>query len=241
MGSFVKRRLVALVAGAFGLAGAAFADPAVVEAYRAIRASGVAPDLTYELRAGPGGFVTTSPDWGTDIPVEVDAANGWLRIADEGTGAGLYETQIVLWRQTGGTPLVGIAETLFEPPYPGATRVRFFGEEGANWGEWTAYVWPAPELADFLPDDLTIADLRALRATRAAIYVTLPRHGLDARAQLVTRDEEIRAVCGGEDWFVPADPAAYLRYCARVAGRLGREIPLRWIREEGRFEAGAAR
>jgi hypothetical protein len=222
-------------------ANTALAEPSVVAAYSGLRASGAAPDLAYDVREAPGGFATISPDWGNAIPVEVDAANGWMRIADEGTGGGSFEAQVVLWRLDHGAGLLGIAESVFDPPHPGASRVRFFSDDYGRWGEWTEYTWPKVTLADFLPGDMTIDDLRALEDLRSVVHVTLPREGRDALARLVTRDEEIAAVCGGEDWFVPADPAAYLRYCARIAPRLAREIVLHFDGELGRFTKGTAR
>lgn len=220
---------------------ASVAEPSVVAAYKNVRAAGITPGLAYEVREAPGGFATISPDWGNAIPVEVDAANGWMRIADEGTGGGTYEAQVVLWRLDHGAGLLGIAESVFDPPHPGASRVRFFSDDYGGWSDWSDYVWPEIALADFLPGDMTIDDLRALEAVRSVVHVTLPRQGRDAQARLVTRDEEIAAVCGGEDWFVPRDPAPYMRYCARIAPRLMREIVLRFDGETGRFTKEVAR
>ena len=222
--------IAAMLAG-----GAAMADPAVVEAYHALKASGVAGELTYELRPAKGGWMTTSPDWGTDMPVVVDGANGFIEVLDEGTGGGSFRQQVVLWRMSDGTPLLGLGETAYDPPYPMTTRVRFFAPYGDGWEEWRQGLWPDPGLEDFLPNQATIADLRTLEEVDARILVDLPRHGVDITATLVTPDTHINAVCGGEDWFVPADPDAYLAYCNRVAGQVRRELSIAWDKENYQF------
>ncbi len=225
--------------GCIAFAQGAFADPSVVEAWRDIRSAGVAGELLYELRQDGGRWVTTSPDWGTAMPVTVDGTNGFVEIMDEGTGGGSFRTQVVLWRMADGQPLVGIGETSYSPPYPDTTRVRFFGlEAGHGWEDWTGFVWPDLGIADFMTDDMTIADLKALKAIRAQVAVSLPQHGTSPVARLITPDTEIAAVCGGEDWFVPADPAPYLRYCSQLSGQLYREIHITWNKAEYQFEMG---
>ncbi|MCI2398742.1 hypothetical protein [Aliiroseovarius subalbicans] len=230
----LRKSLIAL--GLIALAGGAVADPSVVDAYRDIRR--VTPDLTYDLRQQGNGWVTTSPDWGTALPITVNGPAGFVEIMDEGTGGGSYRTQIVLWRAGDGTPLVGIGETAYTPPWPDTTRVRFFGKDGENWSDWTDYVWPDVTLADFMPDDMRISDLRALEAIRAQVFVTLPQKGTRPVAQLITHDSEIAAVCKGETWFVPSDPAPYLTYCDRLQDHLFHTLDLDWIKSEARFEKG---
>lgn len=205
----------------------AAAQPSVVRYYEELRQSGLVPDLTYALRREAGQWVTTSPDWGTPMPVTVDGPRGYLRIMDEGTGGGSFETQVVLWRQADGLPLIGIAETSFDPA-PGQTRLRFFAHDRHRWDDLTAYSWPGVSLADFMPPGMTIGDLRDLRAIRAAVHVVLPRQGLRPEARLVYPQEEVRAVCNGEDWIVPADPGPYLRFCETLDARLFRRIAFDW-------------
>jgi hypothetical protein len=217
---------------------AASADPSVVDAYEALRASGVAPDLTYALEMDAGQWVTTSPDWGTPIPVLVDGSNGYVEILDEGTGGGSFETQIVLWRKADGAPLLGIAETAHLQPGMGASHVRFFESYAGRWEDLTGYVWPQVDLTDFMTDQMSVADLRDLTAIGASVYVDLPQHGLNAEARLTVPDELVRAVCDGEDWFVPADKEPYLRYCRNLSGALYRTMSVRWDRAEGRFFEG---
>ena len=220
------RRLVVLLIGLV-LPLQASAQTAVVDYYEDLRLSGLVADLTYALRQEGGQWVTTSPDWGTPMPIMVDGPNGYVRIMDEGTGGGSFETQIVLWRQADGLPLLGIAETSFDPA-AGQTRLRFFAHDRHQWDELTGYSWPGVTLSDFMTSDMTIGDLRDLRAIRAAVYVDLPRQGLRPEARLVYPEEEVRAVCNGEEWYVPADPAPYLRFCETLSARLYHRIPFEW-------------
>lgn len=214
------------------------AGPAVTRQYMALMKSGIAPDLRYAIRSEGGRWLTTSPDWETPMPVSVDAAKGTILILDEGTGGGSFETQVALWPGSGGTPIVGIAETALIQPGQETTRVRFFEPIAGKWTEQTGYVWPDLSLADFMPGEMTIADLKDLKAIGAAVAVRFPRGGKDAEARLIVPKETVKAVCEGEDWFVPADKAPYLRYCEHIAGDLFRALPVKWTAEEGRFMRG---
>lgn len=214
------------------------AQPSVVGYYEELRQSGAADDLTYALRQDGGRWVTTSPDWGTPMPVTVDGPRGYMRILDEGTGGGTTEIQVVLWRQADDLPLLGIAET-FLGPLPEGTRLRFFVHNRNRWLEHTAYSWPGVTLADFMTPEMTVADLRDLQAIRAAVYVELPRQGLRPMAQLIYPVDEVNAVCNGEDWFVPQDPAPYLRFCRDLSPRLYRLIAFEWDPVAVQFRMGA--
>jgi hypothetical protein len=103
-----------------------FAGPSVIEAYDELRAAGLLPDLPYELRVEGGRWVTTSPDWGTPMPVTVDGPAGYALVLDEGTGGGAFELQLVLWRQADDLPLLGVATTLLDGGYRETSHVRFF-------------------------------------------------------------------------------------------------------------------
>lgn len=233
------RGVIAAVLAALILAPlAAAAQPSVVVYYEDLRQSGAVRDLTYALRREGGRWVTTSPDWGTAMPVTVDGPNGYVRVMDEGTGGGSFETQIVLWRQADDLPLLGIAETGFLPQ-PGNTRLRFFAHDRHEWNELTGYSWPGVSLADFMTPDMTVADLRDLEAIRAAVYIALPRQGLRPVARLTVPEAEVAAVCGGKDWFDPDDPGPYLRYCGRLRDRLYSRIAFDWDPVAVQFRMGA--
>jgi len=237
MSGAVARVVAAALLGL--LPGTLLAQPSVVDVYRDIQAAGVAPDLSYELSEFANDWVVTSPDWGTPIPVLVSNSDSYMRFSDEGTGGGSFDTEVAVWQLPDGTALVGVAETSYDPPWPMDTRLRFFGFDGRDWSDWTSYVWPGVGLADFLGDTMRIADLRALESIGASVQLVLPNGGTSAEARLITRDEEIEAVCNGADWFVPADPAPYLRYCDHITSRVARYLKLDWDISEMRFTKGA--
>ncbi|WP_306150570.1 MULTISPECIES: hypothetical protein [unclassified Roseibium] len=214
------------------------AGPDVTRQYMALMKSGIAPDLRYAIRLDAGRWLTTSPDWETPMPVTVDAAKGTILILDEGTGGGSFETQVALWPGSGGTPLLGIAETAMIQPGQESSRVRFFEPIAGKWTEQTGYVWPDISLADFMPGEMTIADLRDLKAIGSSVQVRFPQGGKDAEASLMVPQETVQAVCEGEDWFVPADKGPYLRYCERIAEGLFRSLLLKWSSDKGRFQKG---
>jgi hypothetical protein len=99
------------------------AQPSVVGYYEELRQSGAADDLTYALREEGKRWVTTSPDWGTPMPVTVDGPRGYMRILDDGTGGGSFETQVVLWRQADDLlgPKLPNQVTAALPPVAGIT------------------------------------------------------------------------------------------------------------------------
>jgi len=213
------------------------ARDSVVDYYRELQAI-ERFELDYPLRKKGKGWVTRNLSWDSDVAAIVDTKSGYIFFSDEGTGGGNYETQIVLWRKTGGAPLIGIAEVGYDGAYPGGSRLRFFDKFDGNWTQITDYVMPEIGISDFLDDDMTIADLNALKGIRSDVYYVLPRKGTTIRAYLVTRDTYANAVCNDEDWFNPGDPAPYLRYCKTMQGRIETLIRVEWNKPDGRFTRG---
>ena len=195
-------------------------------------------DLEYSLEKRGKKWVTQNLSWDEKIPVIVDLKAGYIFFSDGGTGGGNFETQIVLWRKSDGSPLIGIAEVGFDPPYPGNSRVRFFEKENKRWRDVTSYVMPRIAISDYLSATMTMRDLRAMHAINSSIYVSLPRRGTAISAYLVVKETYTNAVCNGEDWFNPGDTAPYLRYCDHMEGRIDTLIRLTWNKEESRFVTG---
>ena len=209
----------------------------VVDYYRQLQQI-QAFDLNYPLKKEGKGWVTRNLDWDSNIPVIVDVQAGYIFFSDEGTGGGNYETQIVLWRKSGGEPLIGISEVAYDPPYPDGSRLRFFEKDGKRWIEVTDFVVPGISISDFLAQDMTIGDLNALKAIGTRVYIALPRVGTTIRAYLVTKDSYANAVCNEEDWFVPGDPAPYLHYCKVLQNRVNNLIRIDWNKRQGQFTFG---
>jgi len=194
--------------------------------------------LDYPLRREGKQWLTTNGEWHKAIPVTVDLKNGYMFFTDEGTGGGNFDTQVVLYRKSDKTPLIGIVENGYDPPYPGHANVRFFSLDSKNWQNDTVWAWPKISIDDFLTSDMTIADLRAIKAVGAAVYVRLPRKGTSATAYLIINEDIAQAVCRGDSSIVVGNVAPYQDYCHRLKGRMFNRIEVLWNKKEGRFLAG---
>jgi len=194
--------------------------------------------LAYPLRAKGKKWLTTNGEWHTAIPVTVDLKNGYIFFSDEGTGGGNFDTQVVLYRKSDKSPLIGIVENGYDPPYPGQAKVRFFSRGTKNWENETAWVWPKIAVDDFLTPDMTIADLRSLKTIGAVVYVKLPRKGTAAMAYLIINEDIAQAVCRGDPSIVVGNVAPYQDYCQRLKGRMFNRIEILWNKQEGRFSKG---
>jgi hypothetical protein len=192
-------------------------------------------ELEYPLTKKNGKWVSVNMSWETDFPAIVDLKSGYIFFTDEGTGGGNFDTQIVLWRRSDGSPLIGIAEVSYDPPYPLLWRLRFFEQDQDSWLDTTDYVLPKIGVSSFLTDNMTLADLNAVHDIGSGITVELPRKGTSIKAYLVVKDIYVNAVCNGEDWFEPGDKAPYFRYCENVRGLANTLILLKWNKQEGRF------
>ncbi len=213
------------------------AQPKVVEYYNSLVGTQFPNEYDYPLVLKNGQWTSQNTSWETDMPVLVDGQNGYIFVNDEGTGGGNFTTEAVYWKRSYG-PLLGIAETGYYPPYPEYSRLKFYAFENNAWIDETAYVWPKITLEDFMSDDMTIRDLRALKAIQAALYVKLPQKGLDAEVWLVIRNTEVNAVCNGEDWFKPSNTTPYLTYCNTLKHRLFNHMVVKWNKSDGVFAKG---
>jgi len=209
-------------------------DGGVVAAYRQI--STVFPGYRYGVKQHGGRWQSHNLYSGEPIDIVVDTANGYIQIVDEGTGGGSFETQVVLWRKSDGSPLVGIAESLIDGEGPGQTRLRFYSRDDGQWEDSSDYVWPGTPLDIFLRAEMSIADLRAVRTAGGRPHIRLPRKGSTIEVRLGLYAEKVRAVCKGEDWITVPDRTPYLRVCG-LEDRLRSTVSYRWLRDEGRFEA----
>lgn len=207
-------------------------DGGIVGAYREIVRS--FPGFRYPVERRDGRWTSRNLSSGEAMDIVVDTANGYILITDEGTGGGSFETQAVLWRTSDRSPLVGIAESLIDGEGAGETRLRFYGRHDGRWEDATDHIWPGAPLDVFLRADMTVGDLRALRAAGGRPHIRLPRKGTAIEVRLGLYADKVRAVCKGEDWITVPDRTPYLTVC-RLQGRFRASLAYRWSREEGRF------
>ena len=197
----------------------------VVEAYGQIRAQIKGFDYTLVQRGGKWSAREPSEPK-PDRAAEVDIANGFIRIDDEGTGGGNFETQIALWRVEDDA-FVGIVETHKDGGIPGQSRVRFFKKIDRNWVDKTPDVWTPVGLQAFMKGDMTIEDLRALETIGAGVYVALPRKGTAITAELKLASTEEYACKGDPSVNLAEKKPAWDRYCQKLKPGLATEVTLR--------------
>lgn len=206
----------------------------VVEVYGQIREQIKGFDYTLLQRGGKWSAREASEPK-IDRTAEVDIANGYIRIDDEGTGGGNFETQVALWRLEDGETFVGIVETHKDGGIPGHSRVRFFKKIGRNWVDKTPDVWTPVGLPAFMKGDMTIEDLRALETIGAGVYVALPRKGTAITAELKLSSTEEYA-CKGDTFVNLAEKKPqWDRYCQKLKPALASTVTLPLDTERTRF------
>jgi hypothetical protein len=227
-------RVIAAAAALVLLSGAAAPKREnVVEAYGQIREQIKGFDYTLVQRGGKWSAREPSEPK-MDRSAEVDIANGFIRIDDEGTGGGNFETQVALWRVEDDT-FVGIVETHKDGGIARQSRVRFFKKTGRNWVDKTPDVWTPVGLQAFMKGDMTIGDLRALETIGAAVYVTLPRKGTTITAELKLPSIEEYA-CKGDSFVNLAEKKPHWdRYCQKLKPALASTVTLPLDTERARF------
>jgi hypothetical protein len=204
-----------------------------VEAYGQIRAQIKGFDYTLVQRGGKWSAREPSEPK-LDRAAEVDIANGFICIDDEGTGGGNFETQVALWRVEDDA-FVGIVETHKDGGIPGQSRVRFFKKIDRNWIDKTPDVWTPVGLPAFMKGDMTIEDLRALQTIGAAVYVALPREGTEITAELKLSSTEEYACKGDASVNLAEKKPAWDRYCQKLKPGLATAVALRFDTERTKF------
>lgn len=194
--------------------------------------------LDYPLEHRSGTWMTFNSAWNTAIRAVVDSDNGYIFFTDEGTGGGNYDTQVRLFPASDKTPLLAIVENSYNAPFPEDVKVRFFARVGSGWKDETKWVWPSIGIEDFLVAQMTIKDLRALKAIGAQVYVWLSPKSRTPIAYLSINEDMTKAVCGGDGSVVVADKSPYLHYCQHLKDNIFNTINTVWNDNDGRFRLG---
>lgn len=147
------------------------------------------------------------------LAVTVDPARLYLRIDDAGDGEGAtpFVTEIAVWLDSEGAPLLGLSERGVKAGVPFAGRVRFYSKASGRWNLVTDQVFPSLDerLCHTEPQELD-ESTAAWEGLGRAIAL-LPRTGIDI-----------------EVWCVAPSPDA------------GTGALVQWDRASGRFKAGRA-
>lgn len=185
------RRLLAVVAILLWAGGGARAEPrGLLALYRELQtaqANGFSP---YEISgSGKSATVSGSILYGprARLALTLDEANFYLRIDDRGDGDGAspFVTEVAVWFDAEGFPLLGLSERGLKADVPFAGRVRFYSRLSGRWNLVTDRVLPA------LDQDLCRTEPQEVDETTAAweglgrVVILLPRRGTDLAAWCV--------------------------------------------------------
>ncbi|MFG1267977.1 hypothetical protein V5F40_08440 [Xanthobacter sp. DSM 14520] len=211
------RRLLAVVAVLLLAGGGVRAEPAgLLALYRELQTAQVNGFPPYEI-SGSGSAATVSGSilYGdrASLALTLDEANFYLRIDDHGDGEGAtpFVTEVAVWFDAEGFPLLGLSERGLKAGVPFAGRMRFYSRASGRWNLVTDKVLPP------LDQDLCRTEPQEVDESTAAweglgrVVILLPRRGTDLAA-----------------WCVGPSPVA------------GTGMLLAWDRAQGQFRKGKA-
>ena len=128
---------------------------------------------------------------GYEMPATVDLRNGFIEISDEGTGGGTNQVQMVLFRKTDGTPIIGVCMGGFNGVFF-ENKARFYDFVNNNWQDVTEKIFPDIEFSCFLNPGYTGTPNESGTFRWFDYYTCLPRYGLSV--ELAVNREKIQAV-----------------------------------------------
>ncbi|MFG1180026.1 hypothetical protein [Xanthobacter versatilis] len=211
------RWLLAVVAVLLLAGGGVRAEPAgLLALYRELQTAQVNGFPPYEI-SGSGSAATVSGSilYGdrARLALTLDEANFHLRIDDRGDGEGAtpFVTEVAVWFDAEGFPLLGLSERGLKAGVPFAGRMRFYSRASGRWNLVTDQVLPP------LDQDLCRTEPQEVDESTAAweglgrVVILLPRRGTDLAA-----------------WCVGPSPVA------------GTGMLLAWDRAQGQFRKGKA-
>lgn len=195
----------------------------ILEYYGLLGAAGLLPD-DYPLQEKKGRWYSISPITEEPFDIVVDIPNGFIEIADDGTGGGTFQIQVVLFRMENGQAVLGVNETAND----GVTvhqNYAFYREQAGTFQNWTEHTMPPLNAFDFLPADY--AEEADIVEEALDVYFELPRKGTKLTARVWT---------GKKSYMCKNHASEREQIGCAVIQRVTREsFTLDWNRKEGRF------
>lgn len=235
--------VIALLLGIFSVCPAR-ASETVVDYYRQMQQQLGEDTFPYTLhKNGTRWSVTVPDDFVANIAkLIVDEKNGYIYINDEGTGGGNGEVQFVLFRGEGNAPYIMWVESGYTGSQPDESHPRLYAHDGEAWYERNDphHGLPEVDFADFLQDNMSIADASALKQLSpqyAAIYYKMPRYGTTAQVLLAIHDYGYAPLCDGSH-ADESSAKAIAHYCTKLKGKIHYKIDLPWDKVHNRFTMG---
>lgn len=191
---------------------------------------------TYFPLTRKGDAWVTKSTAGWELSATVDILNGYIHIADEGTGGGTIDLQFVLFKTADRKPLIALCETDMDGI--GVTHgLRFFLRRGGAWTDVTKTVLPPISIRDFIDQDWLQANrskvdslLESIGEKYSGFHFELPRHGTTIKVH--AKLSMLVSICPmlGVDAVDDLD-------CQALSERKARDvIALKWNRAKTRFE-----
>lgn len=136
----------------------------------------------YELDERDGAPVSAGPSlFGAEgrVSARIDEAQLHLRIYDEGKAGDDFVTEVAVWLDREGAPLLGLSERRLKEGVPTGGRVRFYSRASGRWNLVTAEVLPSPEANVCEAAETPVDESTAGFAGLGPAVVLLPRDGVD--------------------------------------------------------------
>ncbi len=173
-----------------------------------------------------GAWTSTSPITEAELEVVADIPNGYLYIADHGTGGGTIIHELALYTAEGGKEFLGV--NLKEFDGVGITSsLKFYAYSGGRFRDVSSAVCPFLDVREFIIEKKSGGVIEKC-LDQLSIDPQLPRKGTTLVLQLSTARLEMMA-SGRDD----------LKGCAGLLDKFYKTIELAWDVKKGAFRLGA--
>ena len=145
--------------------------------------------INHEIFQKNGEFITYAEEFYPENLYKndtiVDKKNGYIFVNDAGSGAGGSSYQFVLFKNSTGSPYIGIVHHKYDTIAPSLeSEIQFFHKDVDIWYPYSS-LWNKLTIVDFLPNDFTVKDVKFISSQLGAtVSYNLPRKGLIGNAQL---------------------------------------------------------
>ncbi len=175
-----------------------------------------------------GVWTSTSPITEAELEVIADIKNGYLYVADPGTGGGTIIHELALFKADGGKEYIGV--NLKEFDGVGITsNLKFYAYSGGRFRDVTADICPFLDTKEFIMEKFKELSSARICLKQVSIDPQLPRKGTTLVLQLFT---------GRLEMMMTSDGMA-LKECAGLQDRLYKTIELAWDVKKGIFRLSA--
>lgn len=175
-----------------------------------------------------GVWTSTSPITEEEIEVVADIRNGYLYIADHGTGGGTIIHELALFTADGGKEYIGVNLKEFDGVGI-SSNLKFYACSDGRFRDVTADICPFLDTKEFIMERFKELSSAAVCLKQVSIDPQLPRKGTTLVLQLFTGRLEMMMTSEG----------MALKECAGLPDKLYKTIDLVWDVKKGVFRLGA--